>query len=49
VIRLSNGEEIRTENAAEINSNVIKAEIKAIMVRYLIEQYRIYYRTFYGD
>jgi hypothetical protein len=46
VVRLSNGKEIRTENVAEINSNVIKAEMSAISIRAVIENYKIYLDQF---
>jgi hypothetical protein len=46
VIRLSNGKEIRTENIAEINSNVIKAEMCAMNIRSVIENYKLLNRTF---
>jgi hypothetical protein len=46
VIRLSNGEEIRTENVEEINSNVIKAEMSAVMLRSVTGQYQVFYDTF---
>jgi hypothetical protein len=49
VVRLSNGKEIRTENVAEINSNMIKAEVKAITIRTIIEQYKLLYRTWYQE
>jgi hypothetical protein len=49
VVRFSNGKEIRTENVAEINSNVIKAEMKAIVIRSIVEQYMLLYRTFHDD
>jgi hypothetical protein len=40
VIRFANGEEIRTETAAELNSNIIRAEMKAVVLRSLTEQYQ---------
>jgi hypothetical protein len=47
VIRLSNGKEIRTENITEINTNVIKAEMSAISIRAVIENYKMLYRSIF--
>jgi hypothetical protein len=47
IIRLTNGKEIRTENIAEINSNVIKAEMCAVHIRSVLEHYKLFNRTFY--
>jgi hypothetical protein len=40
-IRLSNGEEIITENYEEIIRNVIKSEMNAIVLRNILEQYQL--------
>jgi hypothetical protein len=46
-IRLTNGQQIVTSNPEEISANVIKAEVNAILIMDLIEDYGIFWRTFY--
>jgi hypothetical protein len=39
-------EEIRTKKSVEINSNILKAEMKAVMLRSVTDRYQTFYKTF---
>jgi hypothetical protein len=46
LVRLQNGEEIETDNAQELNSKVIKAEMSALMLRGVVENYQTLFSSF---
>jgi hypothetical protein len=48
-IKLSNDEEIITENYSKINNKVIKAEMNAIVLRNMFEQFQILLRALFLD
>jgi ribosomal protein S8 len=46
LVRLPNGEEIETDNAQELNSKVIEAEMNALVLRGVIEKYQTLFSSF---
>jgi hypothetical protein len=46
LVRLQNGEEIETDNAQELNSKVIRAELSAIILRGVVENYQTLFGSF---
>jgi hypothetical protein len=46
-IKLSNSEEMATENYEEINSKVIKSKINIIILKNILERYQLLFNTFY--